>query len=294
MYNFGIDIGGTTIKIGFFKEYTLIDSYEIKTKKTLFNDLKKSLKEYLEKNNISINNLYGIGFGIPGNVINNYIYKMPNIGIDNINLEDEFKDFNVIIKSCNDATVAALAEANYSNYKNIVMLTLGTGVGGGIVINSKVIDGCNGAGGEVGHIKTDFIHNYECSCGLNGCLETVSSSTGIVRLAKEYRDLYKDSLIKNFNVKEIIDCAKMNDKLGEMVVDEAAKNIAIALANIGVTVDPDCYIIGGGISKAGNYLIDKISYYYKKYAHYAIKNTKIILAKLSNNAGMIGACYLLK
>lgn len=292
---FGIDVGGTTVKIGLVDNNQVIDSYQIKTKKeTLFDDVCNSVKEYIKNN--KVDNVEFIGFGLPGNVIDNYIYNLPNVGIKNVNLKEiVFKYFpNIKMASTNDANAAALGEVLHDNkYKSSYMITLGTGVGGGLVIDGRVIDGAHAACGEIGHSYIDFVHNFSCSCGLKGCLETVTSATGVVRLAKYYYDKYKTSIPKEMSCKDVFDAAKENDELGLFVLDMVGKYLGIALANIAVTVDVECFYIGGGVAACGQILIDSIKKYYKEYSHYAVKNTEIKLAKLGNTAGMLGAAYIL-
>ena len=292
---FGIDVGGTTVKIGLVDNNQVIDSYQIKTKKeTLFDDVCNSVKEYIKNN--KVDNVEFIGFGLPGNVIDNYIYNLPNVGIKNVNLKEIVSKYfpNVKMASTNDANAAALGEVLHDNkYKSSYMITLGTGVGGGLVIDGRVIDGAHAACGEIGHSYIDFVHNFSCSCGLKGCLETVTSATGVVRLAKYYYDKYKTSIPKEMSCKDVFDAAKENDELGLFVLDMVGKYLGIALANIAVTVDVECFYIGGGVAACGQILIDSIKKYYREYSHYAVKKTDIKLAKLGNTAGMLGAAYIL-
>ena len=290
----GIDVGGTTVKIGFAEDFKIVDTLVVKTKKeTLFKDVFEALKEYIDNNNINVET---IGIGLPGHVVNNYIYNLPNVGITNVNLYDEYNKYfkDIPLKSTNDANAAALGEAigDPDSSKSSYMITLGTGVGGGLVIDGKVIDGFHSACGEVGHMFIDYIHQYQCSCGLNGCLETVSSATGIVRLAKEYHNKFKTTISEEPTAKEVFDKAKENDELGLYVLDLVAKYLARGLAAIAVSVDVEVFYIGGGVSAVGSILTDKIEAYFKEYAHYALRNTKIKLAKLGNTAGMLGAAYL--
>lgn len=295
---FGIDIGGTTVKIGMIEGNKIIDKYEIPTKKeSLFQDISLFLKEYISKNNIQ--NVEGIGFGLPGNVVDNYIYNLPNVGLKNINLTEEMKKYfpNIQVVAQNDANVAALGEMLYHNeYNNACMITLGTGVGCGIVLDGKVLEGVHGAAGEVGHMVIAREYNFACTCGLTGCLETVASATGVVRLAKYHKEHmreYDTSLGDSFSAKDVFDLAKKQDPLCLFVVDRVAYYIAKCISILGVTVDVDVYYIGGGVSKAGDILIDAIKKHYKALAHYAVKNVKIEAAKLLNDAGMLGAAGLI-
>ncbi len=290
----GVDVGGTTVKLGFIEDKKIIDSFSIVTKKeSLFDDVFKKIKEYVLDKNIILDE---IGFGIPGIVRNNYIVRMPNVGIGDINLDEIAKRYfpNTKIKSSNDANCAALGEAvcDDENVNSSYFITLGTGVGGGYVYDGKVVDGVNSACGEIGHMFIDYIHNFKCACGLNGCLETVTSATGIVRLAKKYYSQFKTSIPEEMSAKDVFDKAKENDELGIFVLNMVSEYLAKALAALAVVVDVECFFIGGGVSKCGQILIDNIQKYYDKYSFYAVKKTKIKLAKLGNDAGMIGAAYL--
>lgn len=290
----GIDVGGTTVKIGFIDNYKIIDRLVVETKKeTLFDDIFESIKKYVDKNNISID---GIGFGLPGHVNDTYIDKLPNIGIYDLDIKPIANKYfpNINIYTTNDANAAALGESlNDNDVKSAYMITLGTGVGGGLVIDSKVRNGYHANCGEIGHIYVDFNHNYQCTCGLKGCLETVASATGIVRLANDYYDGFKTSINRNnMSAKTIIDAAKNNDELGLFVLDYISESLGRAIATIELAVDVERVYIGGGVSDAGDILINRIKEYYKRYAHYAIKDLEITKAKLGNDAGMLGAAYL--
>lgn len=293
---FGVDVGGTTVKIGLIDNYKIIDSFIVNTKKeTLFKDVCEALKDYIDKNNISIE---AVGFGLPGHVVDGYIYNLPNVGIKNYDLNAEFKKYfkDIPMTTTNDANAAALGEALADSIipSSSYMITLGTGVGGGYIINGKVINGYHSACGEVGHMFIDYIHNYQCSCGLKGCLETVASATGIVRLAKQYYDNYDTKIDKNnITAKAVFDAAKENDPLGIYVLDLVSKYLARGLAAIATSTDVEVFYIGGGVSACGEILTNRITKYFKEYAHFALKDTKIRLAKLGNTAGMLGAAYLI-
>ena len=292
---FGVDIGGTTVKIGLIDGTKIVDSYVVETKpSTLFDDVCLSIKEYMEKHNIT--DIKGIGFGVPGTIIDNYIYRLPNVGIGNIDLVSVVSKYfpNVKIAGGNDANVAALGEMMYHNeYKNACMLTLGTGVGCGIVLNGKILEGVHGAGGEVGHMLVADAYNFECGCGLKGCLETVSSATGVVRLAKYHRNDFKTNLPLEFSAKDVFDAARVGDELALFVVDKVCYYLAKAIAILAVTVDVDVYYIGGGVSKAGAILIDGIKKHYEEISFLAVRKIEIQAAHLLNDAGMLGAACLI-
>ena len=291
---FGVDVGGTTVKIGVCEDYKVVDTFVVKTtKENLFKDVCEGVVNYAKEHNGTID---FVGFGIPGVVIDNLIVNMPNIGLTNVNLNDVAKKYfpNAKVASTNDANAAALGEAlvgekSSSSY----MVTLGTGVGGGYIIDDKVIAGGGGGGGGGGHMYIDSKHEFQCNCGLKGCLETVASATGIVRLAKTYYNDYKTKLVKDtMSAKDVMDAAREGDALGLAVLDVVAEALGRALSIVAVTCDVDVFYIGGGVSAAGKVLLDAIKKYYNKYAFYALKNVRIELAKLGNAAGMIGAAYL--
>lgn len=293
---FGIDVGGTTVKIGLIENDKILDKYEIATcGETFIEDICNSLKGYMKDHNIE--KIDGIGFGLPGNVINNYIYNLPNMGVKNVDLVKEVSKYfpGVKIEGQNDANVAALGEMLYHNeYKSAVMLTLGTGVGAGIVVDGKLIQGSHGNGGEAGHMLLAEEYNFQCGCGLKGCLETVASATGIVRLAKYHRNDYETKLPESFTCKDVFDLARVNDPLCSFVVDKISYYIAKCMSILSVTVDVDVFYVGGGVSKAGDILINTIKKHYANISHFAVKDVKIEAAQLLNDAGMLGAAGLIK
>ncbi|HRF70232.1 MAG: ROK family protein [Anaeroplasmataceae bacterium] len=292
---FGVDVGGTTIKIGMVENNKIIDKTEIPTRKDSFiQDACLFIQEYITKHHIS--DIEGIGFGLPGNVIQNYIYNLPNVGVQNIDLTKEVKKYfpDIEVMAQNDANVAALGEMLYHNaYHNACMITLGTGVGCGIVLDGNLIEGSHGAAGEVGHMTIATEYGFSCTCGLKGCLETVASATGVVRLAKFHKHEFDTKLGENFTAKDVFDFAKQNDPLCLFVVDKVGYYLAKCISILAITVDVDVYYIGGGVSKAGDILIHSIQNHYKALAHYAVKNVKIEAASLLNDAGMLGCAGLI-
>lgn len=301
---FGIDIGGTSIKIGFFEENgSLIEQWEIPTHpKCLLEELSQSIKAYLSKNQISFDEIYGYGLGIPGIVKNGIALSCVNLGWSQTDITKEFRrvlgyEANVFV--FNDANMAAFGEASClkDDYSTIVFVTLGTGVGGGIVLHNEILEGTEGICGEIGHIFIDDKYKFKCGCGNVGCLETIASATGIVRLAFYYKDKLPTSLTfsESLTAKDIIDEAKMGDPLATYVVDEACLALGRALSSIAVLINPDSFIIGGGLSNAGSFLLEKIKESYQKTCIQQAKNINLKLAELKNNAGIYGACaYLIK
>ncbi len=291
---FGVDIGGTFVKIGLVDGQTLIRQFSIPTRKeSLFEDICEKIKQILKENpEIKIE---GIGFGIPGHVVSDHIDQMPNIGIRNVDLkpviQSVFPDWK--IKSTNDANAAALAQVRCDHLENGFMITLGTGVGGGLILNGHVVEGSHCACAEVGHLFVDDVHRFPCTCGLEGCLETVASATGVVRLFLKYYDAYPTKLSRSADCKQIFDAAKEQDPLSMFVIDRVAFYLARGLSMIAVTVDVEAFYIGGGVAACGEFFLDSVRNHYRKLAHYAVKDTAICFSELKNEAGMIGAALLL-
>lgn len=303
----GIDIGGTSIKIGLFTlEGTLLQKHDIPTNKEdhgshILEDIAKYIKTItpLEK-------VRGIGFGVPGPVSGDIVFHCVNLGWKQTNVKDVFLKLlpeypDLIIKVSNDANVASAGElfqGAAKGYKNVCMYTLGTGVGGGIIIDGKVVDGINGAGGEVGHMSVDQKYKIPCNCGKKGCLETVASATGIVALAKIHlQRSFKPSKLrgfKTFSAKKVIDLAKEGDVLCNRVIDEACEYLAYSMSMVSYVINPDLILLGGGVSNAGDFLIKKIEERYYKYVEPFIYHTDFKIASLGNDAGIYGAAYLVK
>lgn len=313
MYSIGIDIGGMSIKTGLVDEKgQIVVKSSIKTErnpelavKYMAEQIEGLLKEY----NISLSMIDGIGIGCPGTVSkdNGVIDFMNNVGWVKVPIVSIFKkyfDLPVIIS--NDANVAVLAETLYgvaSGSKNCVMFTLGTGVGGGIIIDGKLFEGTDSKGAELGHSL--FIYDGEqCSCGRKGCLERYISASALLRQTKKAMEENKDSLMWEYvqgdvaNVNGLIpfECAKKGDKTAEKVISNYVAYLSEAIMGMLNVFRPDTFIIGGGISNQGDYLIDRIKSYCEK-VDYGFKFSpipKICVAKLKNDAGIIGAAALLR
>ena len=305
-YNLGIDIGGTSIKIGLFDlDGLLLEVYNLRTNKLNHGEyILPDIADFL-KQKLTISEIRAIGFGVPGPVTKNMILKCVNLGWSKKDLEEEFirliNDSEIIVKVANDANLAAAGEIYKGvarGYKNAFMITLGTGIGGGVIIDGRVVDGINGVAGEVGHTYIDNIFELNCNCGKKGCLETVASATGIVRLAKEYlvRSDKPSPLRKypDFSAKKVIDYAKAGDELAFEIIDKAMEYLARVLAKVSYIINPDIFIIGGGISNAGTFIIKLIEKHYYPLVHGFIEHTNFEIATLGNEAGMFGACYLVK
>lgn len=306
-YGFGIDIGGTTIKMGLFKvDGTLLEKWEVETRKEesgkyILDDIAKEIKNKLKEKDIHTNDVVGVGIGVPGPVSSDgSVLKCVNLGWGIFNVEETLSEMiDLPVKAGNDANVAALGEmwqGGGKGYKNVVMVTLGTGVGGGIIINGNIISGTNGAGGEIGHIKAVKNETETCGCGKTGCLEQYASATGIVKESKKL--LSSDDTpsvlreVKEITAKAIFDAAKDGDKLANILVEDLGEKLGSALATVSCICDPEVFVIGGGVSKAGIILVNSIRKYFVEKAFHACENTKFELAKLGNDAGIYGGVQL--
>lgn len=308
-YVFGVDIGGTTVKIGLFTtEGNLEEKWEITTRvdeggKNILNDIAESLEKKMEEKSIAKEEVAGIGMGVPGPVKEDgTVLRCANLGWGIFNVAEEMnRIIGLPVKVGNDANMAALGEmwqGGGKGYKNIVMVTLGTGVGGGIILNGKMLSGVNGAGGEIGHIQVNEDETESCGCGRKGCLEQYTSATGIVRLANiALNNTDRPSSLRNVqyvSAKEVFDAAKNGDDLAIELVENHGKCLGRALAQIACVVDPEVFVIGGGVSKAGSIITDTTARYFQEYCFHACKKTQFTLATLGNDAGIYGgACAIL-
>ncbi len=308
---FGIDVGGTTVKIGLFtaEDAKLVDSFEIPTRKEdegshILPDICESIDAKLVEKKITRDNLVGVGIGIPGPITKDgTVLNCVNLGWGMFNVEEKLSQMlgGVKVKAGNDANVAALGETwqgGGRGFEDLILVTLGTGVGGGVIIGGKIVTGSNGAAGEIGHIPAVFGENAEvCGCGKKGCLETVGSATGIVRETKKLlASSSEDSTLRaleEITCKDIFDAAKEGDKLALEEVDQLSQYLGNAIAGIAAVTNPQVIVIGGGVSKAGKFLLDKIEESFNNNAFQATKNAKFALATLGNDAGMYGAAALI-
>ncbi len=306
---FGIDIGGTTVKIGVLSlEGELMDKWEIHTRteeggKYILGDIADSVKKYVADKGLNMADVVGAGMGVPGPVTEDgTVLRCVNLGWGVFNCAKELSDLlGVPVKAGNDANVAALGkqwQGGGKGHDDLVVVTLGTGVGGGIILGGKILAGVNGAAGEIGHMQVVAPEDTigVCGCGNSGCLEQVASATGIVKLAKrlvEETDT-PTSLreLSQITAKDVLDAAKAGDAGAVSVVETMAKYLGSALAAICAVVNPEMIVIGGGVSKAGQYLIDKIQEAFIPKAFHALRDTQFALATLGNDAGMVGAARL--
>lgn len=307
MYCFGIDVGGTTVKCGLFQtDGTLVEKWEIPTRKEnkgeyILPDVAETIQNKISEKGIDKAEVAGVGVGIPGPI------NAQGEAACAVNLYWGFKPVakelseltGLTAKAGNDANVAALGEAwkgAAAGSQNVIMVTLGTGVGGGIILDGKIVAGVHGAGGEIGHANIDHAEEEKCNCGNSGCLEQYTSATGIVRVAKrtlaatEEKTVLRD--FPNLSAKNVLDAYKDGDKVATDVMNQVGDKLGGALSVFACVTDPEAIVIGGGVSKAGQSLIDCIQKYYKKYAFSACKETPIILATLGNDAGIYGSARM--
>lgn len=307
-YCFGIDVGGTTVKMGLFTtEGELLDKWEIPTRKEdggsyILNDVAASVEAKLAEKNIAKADVAGAGIGVPGPTLDTgYVSICVNLGWKDKNPTNELSELlSIPVKAGNDANVAALGEmwkGGGEGYLDVVLLTLGTGVGGGIIINGEIAPSHRGVGGELGHITVNPDEEATCNCGNHGCLEQYASATGVVRIAKKLLAASKEEsslrTLETVTAKDVFDAAKAGDHLAVEAVEVLGKYLGLVVANVALTVDPDVFVIGGGVSKAGQVLIDVITKYYHKFAKIIGDNkAKVVLAKLGNDAGIYGAARM--
>lgn len=307
-YIFGVDLGGTTVKMGLFKEdASLLDKWEIPTVKDnngegILPDIARSIKSKIADKNIDKEDILGVGIGVPGPVDSKgVIYQAANLGWDVFNVSETLSGLvGLPVKAGNDANVAALGEmwkGGGAGYGNMVMVTLGTGVGGGIIVEGEILAGYKGSGGEIGHIHVQDGEEKCCGCGNKGCLEQYASATGIVYIAK--KRLAKDdtpSVLRqreDFSAKTVWDAVKSGDALAIEVAEQFGEYLGKALASIACVVNPEIIVIGGGVSKAGDILLDYIVKNYLPYVFRGSRETKFALATLGNDAGIYGAAKLM-
>ena len=288
----GIDIGGTSVKMGLFQaDGTLLKKWEIPTRKedggaNILGDIAASIRRQMKGEGIALTELAGAGMGLPGPVLpNGHIEFCVNLGWKAGNPQEELSRLldGIPVKSGNDANVAALGEmwqGGGRGYKNLVMVTLGTGVGGGVILNEKIWTGMQGVGGEIGHMHIVEGEKEQCNCHGYGCLEQVASATGIAREARRtMASCDTPSLLREYGdrvtAKNVLDAAKAGDALADQVVEVVCRYLGLALAQASMMVDPEIFVIGGGVSKAGQYLIDRIYGHYDHFTPISKNKAKI-------------------
>ena len=307
-YCFGVDIGGTTIKMGLFTaEGELFDKWEITTRREnggekVPQDIADAIAKKCADKNIEKSDITGVGIGVPGPVRNDgTVMKCANLGWGIFNVNEKMSELTGLkCQALNDANAAALGElwrGSGKGFKNLVFITLGTGVGGGIVIDGKIIAGIHGGGGEIGHIVVNPKEDAVCGCGGHGHLEQYASATGIVRLAKKgLQDKSVNTILREkeaeLTCKDIFDAAKSGDAFANSLVDEMCSYLALALSGVAATCDPEAYVIGGGVSKAGEIITDTVKKHFYSNNMNVLTQSEFRLASLGNDAGIYGAAYM--
>ena len=307
-YAFGVDIGGTTVKMGLFETTgILLDTWEIPTRtvdggKNILGDIAEAVGNKMIEKGIEKTDVEGIGMGVPGPVgADGTVLKCVNLGWGVFNVEKELSGLTGFkVKAGNDANVAALGEmwkGGAEGSTDVIMVTLGTGVGGGIIVDGKIVAGSNGAGGEIGHITVNKDEIEACNCGQYGCLEQYASATGIVRMAKRKLAKTDDATTlrntEDLTAKLIFDEAKAGDAVAMGLVDELGEILGSTLSNIACVSNPEVIVIGGGVSKAGDILIDTIKKHFVESCFHVCRDTRFELASLGNDAGIYGCMKLM-
>ncbi|MFU8681187.1 ROK family glucokinase [Streptococcus suis] len=310
----GIDLGGTSVKLAILTtEGEIQEKWSIKTNilddgSHIVPDIIDSIKQRFETHGLTKDDFLGIGMGSPG-VVDSEAGTV--IGAYNLNwktlqlVKEQFESAHGLpFFIDNDANVAALGEqwvGAGNNNPNVVFMTLGTGVGGGVIAAGNLIRGVKGAGGELGHITVDFDEPFACTCGKKGCLETVASATGIVNLSRRYADQYAgDAKLKQMiddgqdvTAKDVFDLAKEGDDLALIVYRHFSEYLGVACANIAAVLNPAYIVLGGGVSAAGEFLLDGVRKVFAENSFPQIKeSTQIVLATRGNDAGVLGAASL--
>lgn len=308
-YCVGIDIGGTTVKIGLVtEEGEIAVSLEIPTRKgkepaALLEEVKAAVERCLCEKNIRKEDILGLGIAAPGPVTaDGVLHGLVNIGWGDVKLAEEAERILGIspVRIGNDARVAALGEAVYGagiGAKSMLMVTLGTGVGGGVVLEGEILSGDSGVAGEIGHMTMDPYETEACSCGKKGCLEQYASATGMVRVAKKFlAERTEDSILRHvetLSAKTLWDAAKAGDALAEEITDFVCARLGSAIANAIYIADTERIVIGGGVSTAGELLLEKVQRAYQCNVFSHSRKKTFALAKLGNTAGIQGAAALI-
>ena len=310
-YAFGIDLGGTTAKVGLFTTAgELLEKWEVPTDTShsgehILANLAAAVRGKMEEKSLSAQQVEGVGVGVPGPVLDSRIVPIVCANLGGWGNRNVAEDLSALLDGLpvlvgNDANVAALGEiwmGAARGCRNAVMVTLGTGVGGGVIVNGKVIDGVHGAGGEIGHITVNPHETAVCGCGKRGCLEQYSSATGVVRCMKKLLEENPDTPCvlrdTDFAAKDVFDAARSGDVLAAREVDQMTATLGMALANIAAVVDPEMFLVGGGVARAGAVLFDPLVAHYRDTAFRSCRDIPIKAASLGNDAGIYGAVRLI-
>lgn len=305
---FGVDVGGTTVKMGLFdKEGNVQDKWEIPTRtqnagEKILPDIAEAIRAKMEEKGIAAQEVAGVGVGVPGPVDGDgMVHRAVNLGWGEVDLKSTLSELlgGMRVEGGNDANVAALGEmwkGGGQGHQSIVAVTLGTGVGGGIIINGKIMTGADGAGGEIGHIHVEDSETESCGCGNRGCLEQYASATGITRLAnRALAASDQDSVLRGqeISAKTVFDAVKQGDGLAVRIAEEFGEYLGKGLGIVAGVVNPEVFVVGGGVSKAGEILFRYIRPAYERTVFHACKETPFALATLGNDAGIYGAARML-
>ena len=305
-YIYGVDLGGTTVKMGLFDgEGNMLEKWEIVTRKEnngeqILPDIAKAIADKNEEKSIAKEDILGIGMGVPGPITEDgRVLKCANLGWGIFSVADELRKLTGVekIKVGNDANVAARGgqwKGGGRGFDSIVMVTLGTGVGGGIILNGKILTGSNGAAGEIGHLFVNPHETRTCGCGKKGCLEQYSSATGITRMsAEKLESTDTPSELRQYDHPitglELFKAYKNDDALAKEIVDTFSSYLGKGLSHVAAVVDPQAFVIGGGVSKNGQIVLDVVQEKYEQDVMFALKGKQFRLAELGNDAGMYGA-----
>ena len=303
-YGFGVDLGGTTVKIAYFdQEGTMLCKWEIPTVtadggKQILPDIAASIRQFVEQKAVAAEDIIGVGIGVPGPVNSKgVVNKCVNLGWGVFNIHEELgKLTGFPVKAGNDANVAALGEywkGGGQGCENMIFATLGTGVGGGIVVDGKLVHGVHGAGGEIGHLVLNRKETEPCGCGKCGCVEQYCSATGIVRMAEKHLAATEEASslrdIFPLTCKDVFDHAAAGDAVAADILEKVYAYLGEFLADLCAVLDPEAVVLGGGVSKAGLPLLDGARRYFDKYAFHGTKGVRFELASLGNDAGAYGA-----
>lgn len=307
-YAFGVDLGGTTVKIGLFETGgALLEKWEIPTRtehhsENLLPDIAQSLMNKLAEKQIAVSDVEGIGLGVPGAVLDGR-YVKPCVNLDHwggFDVSERLTGLCALpVKVLNDANAAALGEMSHGGGRgsqNMVFVTLGTGVGGGVIVDGKLLAGAHGAGGEIGHIKVNAYETAVCGCGKRGCLEQYASATGLLRSAREFLSTSGEATAlrqyEHLSCKDIFDCAKAGDAAALRLVDDMTQILGMALAALSCVCDPEIIVIGGGVARAGRILLDHVQRHFRDYVFPAAEETAFALAELGSDAGIYGCVQM--
>lgn len=307
-YGFGVDVGGTTVKLGLFSaDGTLTEKWEIPTRtaaggQAILPDIAASIEDCLARRGIEKAEVLGIGIGVPGPVSDRGVVNhCVNLNWGVFNLHEALGALTGLkVKGGNDANVAALGEywkGGGAGSRSAVMVTLGTGVGGGVILDGKVLNGAHGAGGELGHITVSAQDKAPCTCGKRGCVEQYASANGIVRVTKE-RLAQSDAptVLRDatpLTSRDVFAAAEAGDAFAVETLEIVFDYLGEAIASVCCVCDPERIILGGGVSKAGQYLVDGVARHFDRHKFHACAGTRFSLATLGNDAGMYGAFRLI-